>query len=93
MRMTTMSYVRGHYVVSVVLLLLLLICGSGSLFGQGLTGRVSGTVTDPSGAVVPGATVEVRRVSETATEGLRGRSDQADESVSGVSPPTRSRRG
>src|SRR5215510_11212128 len=28
-----------------------------SLFGQGFTGGVRGTVTDPTGAVVPGATV------------------------------------
>jgi hypothetical protein len=57
-------------------MLLLLGCFSGLLLGQGLTGRVSGTVTDPTGAIVPGATVEITnsqtsqtRSSQTNAEG------------------------
>jgi hypothetical protein len=33
--------------------------GAATLFGQGTTGTITGVVTDPSGAVVPGATVTV----------------------------------
>jgi len=35
-------------------------------FGQGITGSITGTVTDPSGAVVAGATVTVRNVDTNA---------------------------
>lgn len=40
-------------------LFFLLVMGTGTLFGQGTSGTITGTVTDPSGAVVPGATVSV----------------------------------
>ena len=33
---------------------------TGTAFGQGETGQVTGVVTDPSGAIVPGATIIVR---------------------------------
>jgi hypothetical protein len=33
-----------------------------SLFGQGLTGTIAGTVTDPSGAPITGATVTIRQL-------------------------------
>jgi len=36
-------------------------------FGQAETGSIAGTVTDPSGAVVPGATVTVRNLATGAT--------------------------
>src|SRR5271165_5114342 len=40
--------------------LLLLACFAGSVFGQTSgTGTIAGTITDPSGAVVPGASVKV----------------------------------
>jgi hypothetical protein len=38
---------------------MLLIFGSTNLFAQGTTGQISGTVTDPNGAVVSGATVKI----------------------------------
>ena len=31
-------------------------------FGQGATGTITGIVTDPSGAVVPGASIEMKNV-------------------------------
>jgi hypothetical protein len=37
-----------------------------SSFGQGITGSIAGTVTDSSGAGVPGATVTVREVETNA---------------------------
>jgi hypothetical protein len=46
-------------VVPVLFLLLCLLCVTPALFAQGNTGTVSGTVTDSSGAVVAGATVQL----------------------------------
>lgn len=50
-----------------ILILILASCiGTGHLAAQGLTGQIAGTVTDPTGSAVPGATVTVVSV-ETAT--------------------------
>ena len=51
---------------------LLIILTAGFVFSQGTTGQISGTVTDPNGAVVPGASVkatnlETNLVRETTT--------------------------
>src|SRR5215469_17577125 len=37
----------------------LLAAACGLFYGQGVTGRIQGTVHDPTGAVVPGATVTI----------------------------------
>jgi len=47
---------RSRLVRAAIAFLLVLLCGA--LYGQGL-GTIVGTVTDPSGALVPGATVHV----------------------------------
>ena len=39
--------------------LLLLLCSAGGTFAQTITGRISGTVTDPNGALIAGASVTV----------------------------------
>ncbi len=44
---------------------LMLLAGA-RLFAQGITGTISGTVTDPTGAAVPGATVTIRQASTNA---------------------------
>src|SRR5260370_25219671 len=41
-----------------LVLFLLLMCVDGA-YGQGASGSAAGTVTDPTGAVIPGATVEI----------------------------------
>src|SRR5690242_11373574 len=47
---------------------LLLICGTGALFAQSTnSGDIRGTVTDSSGAVIPGVTVAVKNVSTGVT--------------------------
>src|SRR5271170_8063598 len=55
---------------------LLLLLASVSLFSQGSEGRISGTVTDQSGAAIPGARVtitdEQRNVSRTLTTDSAG---------------------
>src|SRR4029078_12850920 len=51
---------RSTLVAAVVGLLLFAV----SAFGQGTTGQIAGTVTDPNGAVVAGATV---KATNTAT--------------------------
>src|SRR5882724_6004610 len=51
---------RGvHYSISIFLLLAMCVtvCLSSNAFGQTITGAISGTVTDPNGANVPGATI------------------------------------
>src|SRR5438105_14658265 len=44
-------------------------CSMGALFGQGLTGQLSGVVTDPSGAAVANADVQIanRETGQTRT--------------------------
>jgi hypothetical protein len=48
-------------------LLLFLVVIALSSFGQGITGSITGTVTDTSGAPIAGATVEIRQVGTDAT--------------------------
>ncbi len=48
---------------------------SATVFGQGTTGSISGTVTDPNGAVVPGATVKVTNTSTNQTRESSAGSD------------------
>src|SRR3989442_12866628 len=55
----------------------LLLCGAGSAFAQEVTASITGTVTDPSGAAVGGATV-------TAKSGERGLTYAAGTEDSGV---------
>lgn len=45
---------KGYFAIA-----LLLLFGLTNLFAQGTTGQISGTVTDPNGAVVSGATVKI----------------------------------
>ncbi|MGI9108198.1 MAG: TonB-dependent receptor [Pyrinomonadaceae bacterium] len=47
----------------------LLLCLTAAAFGQETTGRIEGTITDPSGAAVPGVTVTIG--SRGTTEGAR----------------------
>lgn len=58
--------IRGT-VVSMLLIIALGCSGTAELLGQGVTGAISGTVKDQSGAVVPGATVTVRNLSTNAS--------------------------
>ena len=50
-----------------VLAALVGLCAASFASAQTITGEISGTVTDPSGAVVPGATVELIREGTSAT--------------------------
>jgi hypothetical protein len=62
--------------LSAIRILAVALCGPGVIFAQGL-GSIVGTVTDPSGGVVPGAAVRITdegtstvRESVTNTQGL-----------------------
>src|SRR2546421_2710785 len=59
MRSTTKSGVQGLTAPRIIAVLVLMICGALSVQGQTIFGRISGTVQDKSGAVVPNATVTV----------------------------------
>jgi Carboxypeptidase regulatory-like domain len=56
----------------------LTVIGATALWGQAVNGTISGTVTDPSGAAIAGATVEVRN---TATQVVRTVTTNAQNSV------------
>jgi hypothetical protein len=55
----------GHRIPLVLAFLLLF--APGSLRAQGVLGAVTGVVTDPSGAIIPGATIKVTEVSTSVT--------------------------
>lgn len=44
----------------------ILVCAGLTAFGQEFRATINGTVTDPSGAVVPGATIEIRNLATNA---------------------------
>jgi hypothetical protein len=66
-------FTPGGRVPVTVLPALLLACWSGVLMGQGLTGQLSGAVTDPSGSAVPNANAVI---TNSATK--QSRSAKAD---------------
>ena len=53
---------RGRQLAGVLILGLTLLSGT-RLLAQGITGTIAGTVTDPSGAALPGATVTITQAS------------------------------
>lgn len=61
----TSPFPRWNLVIG--LTVLLLIATGQSLFGQGITGSITGTVTDSTGATITGATVTVIQISTNAT--------------------------
>src|SRR5215204_131375 len=69
--MEAIKMFRRNTLSAAALMLLLL---TANLFGQGTTGQIAGTVTDPNGAVVTGAAVKATNVAtnftrETTTDG------------------------
>jgi len=67
------SLVAGHLATNTrrrsaagTLMLGLMLLGGTSLLAQGITGTISGTVTDPTGAAVPGAKVTIKQTSTNA---------------------------
>ncbi|OFW15038.1 MAG: hypothetical protein A3H27_13400 [Acidobacteria bacterium RIFCSPLOWO2_02_FULL_59_13] len=53
---------RGRLCVAVSLLFGVMVAGASSLFGQGATGTISGTIKDQSDAVLPGVGITVKNV-------------------------------
>ncbi len=58
----SLFFVASLALVLVSLTPVLLLCGASSAFAQEVTASITGTVTDPSGAAVPGATVTAKSV-------------------------------
>ncbi len=50
----------GRRVRASALIFSILLIGSGALFGQASTGRLHGQITDPSGAVIPAASIKLQ---------------------------------
>jgi hypothetical protein len=66
---TCESSVRRHRMVTVWLLVLIAAClGAGHVQAQAVYGSIAGTVTDPSGAALPGASVTVTSVERGTTD-------------------------
>ena len=66
--------IRGGHAFSILILVTVLsfvLCGSSSLMGQSTMGTISGIVSDPSGAVVPGAEVKLTNQSTNITAGTK----------------------
>ena len=57
----------GIWALAGVLLVLLLLLSPFAVYAQNYAGAVRGTVTDPSGAAIAGATVTLRDVGTNAT--------------------------
>ena len=72
-------------VICVLSALLLLAVGANRLQGQAISGNISGTVTDSSGAVIAGATIQVKNtgtgVTQTTTSNSQGRYNVPDLTV------------
>ena len=58
----------GYFALFAGLVLLLALIAPSSLSAQGITGSITGTVTDPSGAVIAGATVTVKQIDTNAVK-------------------------
>jgi hypothetical protein len=56
---------------AVLMLLILVLCGVPGCFGQGITGSITGTVTDPTGAAIPGATVTITEVATNSVHTIQ----------------------
>src|SRR5256884_9766375 len=63
----SLFFVASLALVLVSLTPVLLLCGAGSAFAQEVTASITGTVTDPSGAAVGGATVTAKPVERGLT--------------------------
>ena len=63
----SMSAPSGNVPWRIVLLVACLLLSASAVFGQAATGSITGTVSDPGGAVIAGAAVEVRNSQSGAT--------------------------
>src|SRR5688572_18207225 len=62
-----MNLFRRNRMIRLGLASCILLLGGSLAFGQGTTGTISGTVTDQTGAAVPGATVIVKNLETNST--------------------------
>src|ERR1017187_2930083 len=76
----------GNVVYAMAIILLALgILGASPLAAQGLFGTISGAVTDPTGAIIPGATVSVTNVA-TNVKMILTTNSAGEYSVSSLNP-------
>lgn len=62
-------------VFAIVVVALLILAGGGAVWSQTVQGVITGTVTDPTGAVVPGATVTITNVGTNISQNTTTGSD------------------
>src|SRR5215210_605828 len=67
MKISSIQRLAASGFLRAVTALFVLVVFSALAFGQAETGQISGTVSDPTGAIVPGATVTVKSVNTGAT--------------------------
>lgn len=58
---------QSHYGVLCGMLIAILLSFTGSAFGQEYRGTIAGSITDPNGAIIPGATVTVQNIETNVT--------------------------
>jgi hypothetical protein len=81
MKLKFFGIVIGLFLLSIVAL------NTPRIMAQGLFGTISGTITDPTGAVVPGATVTVTNIN-TNVKNVTIANDAGDYSVPNLNPGT-----
>ena len=64
------SYMRPRLAASIVGLIGLILLGNSGMFAQGFAGAITGTVTDTSGAVLPGTMVSVKHLETGLTRAV-----------------------
>src|SRR5215210_373843 len=85
MKISLLQRTAANGLLRAMTALFVLVMFSALAFGQTETGQISGTVTDPNGAVIPGATITVRSINSGAVRNATA-SDEGVYTVTNLQP-------